>query len=144
MRIHIFEKPGSEICTYTTDARWRNRLHCMAENQLPLPNVYVYSQSISYLPHLPKFSDFFDLCLHWMSVLRSPCVPRCIIPFARYGNKFSNLCALIFLNQNYRNENYNNNEQFYWKQNSEFVFGSCEHLLNRKISSVRRTSFSTS
>ena len=42
----------------------------MAENQLPLPNVYVYSQSISYLPDLPKFSDFFDLCLHWMSIVR--------------------------------------------------------------------------
>ena len=24
-----------------------------------------------YLPHRPKFSDFFDLCLHWVSVVRA-------------------------------------------------------------------------
>ena len=24
------------------------------------------------LPHGPKFLDFFDLCLHWVSVVRGP------------------------------------------------------------------------
>ena len=28
-------------------------------------------QSIFYLPHRPKFSDLFDLCLHWVSVVRA-------------------------------------------------------------------------
>ena len=32
--------------------------------------VFRYGQSIFCLPHRPKFSDFFDLCLHWVSVVR--------------------------------------------------------------------------
>ena len=32
--------------------------------------IFRYGQSIFCLPHRPKFSDFFDLCLHWMSVVR--------------------------------------------------------------------------
>ena len=30
-----------------------------------------YGRSIFCLPHRPKFSDFFDLCLHWVSVVRA-------------------------------------------------------------------------
>ena len=29
-----------------------------------------YGCSIICLPHRPKFSDFFDLCLHWVSIVR--------------------------------------------------------------------------
>ena len=29
-----------------------------------------YGRSILCLPHWPKFLDFFDLCLHWVSVVR--------------------------------------------------------------------------
>ena len=32
--------------------------------------IYRYRQSIFCLPHRPKISDFFDLCLHWVSVVR--------------------------------------------------------------------------
>ena len=32
--------------------------------------IFRYGQGIFCLPHRPKFSDFFDLCLHWMSVVR--------------------------------------------------------------------------
>ena len=32
--------------------------------------IFRYSQSISFLAHWPKISDFFDLCLHCMSVVR--------------------------------------------------------------------------
>ena len=32
--------------------------------------IFRYGQSIFCLPHRPKFSDFFDLCLHWVSVVR--------------------------------------------------------------------------
>ena len=28
--------------------------------------IFWYGQSIFCLPHRPKFSDFFDLCLHWV------------------------------------------------------------------------------
>ena len=32
--------------------------------------IFRCSWSIFSLPHRPKFSDFFDLCLHWVSVVR--------------------------------------------------------------------------
>ena len=32
--------------------------------------IFSYCQSIFCLPHLPNFSDIFDLCLHWVSVFR--------------------------------------------------------------------------
>ena len=32
--------------------------------------IFRYDRSIFCLPHRPKFSDFFDLCLHWVSVVR--------------------------------------------------------------------------
>ena len=31
--------------------------------------IFRYGQSIFCLPHRPKFSDFIDLCLHWVSVV---------------------------------------------------------------------------
>ena len=32
--------------------------------------MFRYSRSIFCLPHRPNFSDIFDLCLHWVSVVR--------------------------------------------------------------------------
>ena len=32
--------------------------------------IFKYDRSIFCLPHRPKLSDFFDLCLHWVSVVR--------------------------------------------------------------------------
>ena len=32
--------------------------------------IFRYGRSIFGLPHRPKFSNFFDLCLHWVSVVR--------------------------------------------------------------------------
>ena len=32
--------------------------------------IFRYGQSIFCLPHRPNFSDIFDLCLHWVSVVR--------------------------------------------------------------------------
>ena len=31
--------------------------------------IFRYGRSIFCLPHWPKFSDFFDFCLHWVSVV---------------------------------------------------------------------------
>ena len=31
--------------------------------------IFRYGQSLFCLPHWPTFSDIFDLCLHWMSVV---------------------------------------------------------------------------
>ena len=33
--------------------------------------IYRYGRSIFCLPHRPKISGFFDLCLHWVSVVRA-------------------------------------------------------------------------
>ena len=33
--------------------------------------IFRYGQSIFCLPHRPKFSDIFDLCLHWVSEVQS-------------------------------------------------------------------------
>ena len=41
-------------------------LHCMAESS----QIFRYGRSIFCLPHRPNFSDIFDLCLHWVSVVR--------------------------------------------------------------------------
>ena len=32
--------------------------------------IFRYGRSIFGLPHRPNFSDIFDLCLHWVSVVR--------------------------------------------------------------------------
>ena len=67
----------------TTDAQLRNCLHCMDENKLPLPN-FRYGQSIFHLPHRPKFSDLFDLCRHWVTVVRGMnpiCTPNFLETF---------------------------------------------------------------
>ena len=32
--------------------------------------IFRYGLSIFCLPHRPKFSDFFDFCLHWVSIVR--------------------------------------------------------------------------
>merc|ERR1712203_1075989 len=32
--------------------------------------IFRYGGSIFWLPHRPNFSDIFDLCLHWVSVVR--------------------------------------------------------------------------
>ena len=32
-------------------------------------HIFRYDSSIFCLPHRPNFSDIFDLCLHWVSVL---------------------------------------------------------------------------
>ena len=34
--------------------------------------IFRYGRSIFYLPHRPNFSDIFDLCCHWVSVVRVP------------------------------------------------------------------------
>ena len=56
--IHGLRTPGEEI-TFT--ARLKINSHS---------KIFWYGRSIFYLPHRPKFSIFFDLCLYWVSVLR--------------------------------------------------------------------------
>ena len=56
--LHGLQTPGEEIA-FTARPKINSQF----------PN-FRYDRSILCLPHRPKFSDFFDLCLHWMSVVR--------------------------------------------------------------------------
>ena len=51
------------------DSTRGNSLHCTAKNSHS--QIFRYGRSIFCLPHRPKFSDFFDLCFHWVSVVRA-------------------------------------------------------------------------
>ena len=53
----------------TTDAQRGNSIHCTAGNPNP-KFLGTYDRSIFCLPYRPNFSDIFDLCLHWVSVVR--------------------------------------------------------------------------
>ena len=57
--IHGLRTPGEEIA-FT--ARPKINSHSQ---------IFRYGRSIFCLPHGPKISDFFDLCLHWLSVVRT-------------------------------------------------------------------------
>ena len=46
--------------------------------------IFRYGQSIFCLPYWPKFSDFFDLCLHWVTVVRG------------WDAKYIHKCTLVF------------------------------------------------
>ena len=56
--MHGLRTPSEEIA-FTA----RPKIHSHSQ-------IFRYGRSIFSLPHRPKFSDFFDLCLHWVSVVR--------------------------------------------------------------------------
>ena len=56
---HGLRTPGEEIA-FTA----RLKIHSHSHSQ-----IFRYGRSIFCLPHRPKFSDFFDLCLQWVSVV---------------------------------------------------------------------------
>ena len=57
---HGLRTPGEEIA-FTE----RSKIHSQSQ-------IFRYGQSIFCLLHRSKFSDIFDLCLHWVSVVRGP------------------------------------------------------------------------
>ena len=56
--VHRLQTPGEEI-----DFTARPKIKSQSW-------IFWYGQSIFCLPHWPKISDFFDFCLHWVSVVR--------------------------------------------------------------------------
>ena len=64
-QLHFSHGQGHELRTLGEEIAFTER-----------PKIHSHSQtfrsgwSIFCLPHRPKFSDFFDLCLHWVSVVR--------------------------------------------------------------------------
>ena len=59
---------GSRSRARTTDTQRENSLYCMAENSIPIPNFMVPPKHILSAT-LAQFSNFFDLCLHGVSVV---------------------------------------------------------------------------
>ena len=57
--MHGLRPPGEEI-VFTA----RPKTHSHSQ-------IFRYCRSIFCLAHRPKFSDFFDFCLHWVSVVRA-------------------------------------------------------------------------
>ena len=55
---HRLRTPGEEI-TFTARPKIKSQ-----------SQILRYGRSIFCLPHRPKNSDFFDLCPHWVSVVR--------------------------------------------------------------------------
>ena len=67
----------SAILLFLYEALWykpRTRRKEIAFTERPKihshSQIFRYGRSMFCLPHRPKFSDFFDLCLHWVSVVR--------------------------------------------------------------------------
>ena len=48
----------------------REEIAFTARPKIHSHSLFRYRQSIFNLPHRPNFSDIFDLCLHWVSVVR--------------------------------------------------------------------------
>ena len=57
--IHGLQMPGEQIA-FTARPKIKSQ-----------SQIYRYGRSIFCLPHVPKISGFFDLCLHWVSVVRA-------------------------------------------------------------------------
>ena len=49
--------------------------------------IFRYGRSIFCLPHRPNFSDIFDLCLHWVSVVRAYYYTVGLFLFLKYAFK---------------------------------------------------------
>ena len=70
---HRLRTPGEEIA-FTAQPKIKSQ-----------SQIFMYCRSIFCLPHRPKFLDIFDLCLHWVSVVRDcsyscfySCSSRCV------------------------------------------------------------------
>ena len=57
--LHGLRTPGKEIA-FTARPKIKSQ-----------SQIYSCGRSIFFLPHRPRFSGFFELCLHWVSVVRA-------------------------------------------------------------------------
>jgi hypothetical protein len=60
--VHLF---GHGLRTPREEIAFTARPKIQSQSQ-----IFKYGRSIFCLPHRPNFSDIFDLCLHWVSVVR--------------------------------------------------------------------------
>ena len=64
--LHLYISFKHELRTHREKIAFNARLKIQSQSQ-----IFRCSQSIFCLPHWPNFSDIFDLCLHWVSVVRA-------------------------------------------------------------------------
>ena len=72
MGIKLTDTEVEFICTYSIYHGLRTPREEIAFTARPKiqSQIFRYGGSIFCLPHRPNFSDIFDLCLHWVSVVR--------------------------------------------------------------------------
>ena len=60
-----YNRKGTKLENLMIVIPFTKRLKINSQSQ-----IFRYHRSIFCQLHLPKFSDFFDLCLHWVSIVR--------------------------------------------------------------------------
>ena len=65
LEIHLPHQNLRSIIPRTMEARWGNHLYCTTKDHSTY-QIFRHGRSIFCLPHQLKFSDFFDLLLHWV------------------------------------------------------------------------------
>ena len=95
---HGLRTPREEI-TFTA----RPKIHSHSQ-------VYRYGQSIFCLPQRPKFSDIFDLCLHWLSVVRDLDLTFSTLLFINKIGQESFFVKNIYFSQFVTKKSYNHQE----------------------------------
>ena len=83
MPMHGLRTPREEIA-FTA----RPKIQSQSQSQ-----IFRHNQSIFCLPHRPNFSDIFDLCLHWVSVIRAQ------VDSMKETKKFINMANFLSLFQ---------------------------------------------
>ena len=66
LNLKVFQTLKHELRTHGEEIAFTARPKIHSHSQ-----IFWYGQSLFCLPHRPKLSGFFDLCLHWVSVVRA-------------------------------------------------------------------------
>jgi hypothetical protein len=84
MRISkILTKKADYSCMYTRTTTTSEEIAFTARPNIQFQSqIFRYGQSKFCLPHRPNFSDIFDLCLHWVSVVRAAKYTRVLLYWA--------------------------------------------------------------
>ena len=64
---NLFHVPTHRLGTPTEEIAFTAWQKIQSQSQ-----IFRYAGSVFCLPYRPNFSDIFDSCLHWVSVVRGP------------------------------------------------------------------------
>ena len=82
----LFIYPNHGLRTLREETAFTARPEIQSQSQ-----IFRFGRSIFCLPHRPNFSDIFDLCLHWVSVVRG-FTDRIIAKKKFHAKKLSYFC----------------------------------------------------